>query len=53
MFLAVIYSLLGFGCSTFDGNKFRVVPILLETVKRDEDNKALMDFPGGPIISAR
>lgn len=48
-----IYGCLAFDYSTFDKNKFTVMPIFFETIRRDEDNGALMDSLRGLIMSAR
>lgn len=47
-----IYGWLAFDYSTFDKNKFTVMPIFFETIERDKDNRALMDSLGGRITSA-
>ncbi len=48
-----IYGWLAFDYSTFDKNKFTVMPIFLGTIQRDKDNRALMDSLRGLIMSAR
>lgn len=48
-----IYGSLAFDYSTFDKNKFAVMPIFSRAIQRDEDNGALMDPLGGLIMSAR
>lgn len=48
-----IYSWLAFDYSTFDKNKFTVMPIFFETIRRAKDNRALMDSLRGLIMSAR
>ena len=48
-----IYGWLAFDYSTFDKNKFTVMPIFFGTIQRDKDNRALMDSLRGLIMSAR
>lgn len=48
-----IYGWLAFDYSTFDKNKFTVMPIFFGTIQRDKDNRALMDSLWGLIMSAR
>lgn len=48
-----IYGWLALDYSTFDKNKFTVMPIFFGTIQRDKDNRALMDSPRGLIMSAR
>lgn len=48
-----IYGRLALDYSTFDKNKFTVMPIFFGTIRRDRDNRALMDSLRGLIMSAR
>lgn len=48
-----IYGWLASDYSTFEKNKFTVMPIFSRAMQRDEDNGALMDPLGGLIMSAR
>lgn len=48
-----MYRSTAFDYSTFDKNKFTVMPIFFGIIQRDEDNGALMDSLRGLIMSAR
>lgn len=48
-----MYGSTAFDYSTFDKNKFTVMPIFFRTIQRDKDNRALMDSLRGLIMSAR